>query len=210
MTIQSWLMYLALVIVATSTPGPAVLFIMTNSTLHGWRKAVFAALGNIVGLFCLGIIAVTGLGTILQASEIVFNIIKYAGAAYLIYLGLKVIFQKSSDFSTMKNQLISTDVSSQKIFFQALGVALSNPKAIVFLTALFPQFVNINEPLIPQFTMLITTLMLFSFSFLMFYALLAHKVKGLLIKPQRIKVFNRTSGSIFVGLGVLLAVSSNK
>jgi threonine/homoserine/homoserine lactone efflux protein len=58
--------------------------------------------------------------------------------------------------------------------------------------------------------MLITTLMLFSFSFLMFYALLAHKVKTLLIKPQRIKVFNRTSGSIFVGLGVLLAVSSNK
>ena len=210
MTIQSWLMYLVLVVVATSTPGPAVLFIMTNSTLHGWRKAVFAALGNIVGLFCLGIIAVTGLGSILKASEIVFNIIKYAGAAYLIYLGLKVIFQKRSDFSTMKNQLISTDVSSQKIFFQALGIALSNPKAIIFLTALFPQFVNINEALIPQFSMLIATLMIFSFSFLMFYALLAHKVKTLLIKPHRIKVFNRTSGSIFVGLGVLLAVSSNK
>ena len=210
MTIQSWLMYLVLVVVATSTPGPAVLFIMTNSTLHGWRKAVFAALGNIVCLFCLGIIAVTGLGSILKASEIVFNIIKYAGAAYLIYLGLKVIFQKRSDFSTMKNQLISTDVSSQKIFFQALGIALSNPKAIIFLTALFPQFVNINEALTPQFSMLIATLMVFSFSFLMFYALLAHKVKTLLIKPNRIKVFNRTSGSIYVGLGVLLAVSSNK
>jgi len=52
-------MYLTLVFIATSTPGPAVLFIMTNSTLHGWRKAAFAALGNIVGLFCLGIIAVT-------------------------------------------------------------------------------------------------------------------------------------------------------
>ena len=59
-------MYLTLVIVATSTPGPAVLFIMTNSALHGWRKAIFAALGNIVGLFCLGIIAVTGLGAILK------------------------------------------------------------------------------------------------------------------------------------------------
>jgi len=88
MTIQSWLMYLTLVIVATATPGPAVLFIITNSTLHGWRKAVFAAFGNIFGLFCLGIIAVTGLGTILKTSEIMFNIIKYAGAAYLIYLCL--------------------------------------------------------------------------------------------------------------------------
>jgi threonine/homoserine/homoserine lactone efflux protein len=203
-------MYLTLVIVATSTPGPAVLFIMTNSTLHGWRKATFAALGNIVGLFCLGIIAVTGLGAILKASEIIFNIIRYAGAAYLIYLGLKLIFQRSSEFSIIKNQLISTDVSSQKLFFRALGVALSNPKAIVFLTALFPQFVNINESLIPQFSILIAILMLFSFFFLMFYALLAHRVKTLLTKPNRIKTFNRTSGSIFIGFGFLLATASNK
>ena len=210
MTIQSWLMYLTLVIVATSTPGPAVLFIMTNSALHGWRKAIFAALGNIVGLFCLGIIAVTGLGAILKTSEIIFNIIRYAGAAYLIYLGLKLIFHRSSEFSIMKNQLISTDVSSQKIFFRALGVALSNPKAIVFLTALFPQFININESLIPQFSMLIAILMLFSFFFLMSYALLAHRVQTWLTKPNRIKAFNRTSGSIFIGFGFLLATSTNK
>ena len=210
MTIQLWIMYLTLVIVATATPGPAVLFIMTNSTLHGWRKAAFAALGNIFGLFCLGIIAVTGLGTILKTSEIIFNIIKYAGAAYLIYLGLKLIFQKSFDFTTIQNQLISTDVSSQKIFFQAFGVAMSNPKAIVFLTALFPQFVNINEALIPQFSVLIATLMIFSFSFLMFYALLAHNAKIWLTEPNRIKVVNRASGSIFIGFGILLATSSNK
>ncbi|UCD89052.1 MAG: LysE family translocator [Desulfobacterales bacterium] len=208
MTIQSWLMYLTLVIVATSTPGPAVLFITTNSTLHGWRKAAFAALGNIVGLFCLGIIAITGLGTILKTSEIIFNIIKYAGAGYLIYLGLKLIFQKSLDFAKMQNQLISPNVSSQKIFFQALGVALSNPKAIVFLTALFPQFVKINEALIPQFSLLIATLMIFSFSFLMFYALLAYRAKTWISKPNRIKVFNRTSGSIFIGIGILLATSN--
>ena len=210
MTIQLWLMYLTLVIVATSTPGPAVLFIMTNSTLYGRRKAIFAAAGNIAGLLFLGIIAVTGVGTILKTSEIIFNIIKFAGAAYLIYLGLKMFSQKNHDFITMKNQLISTKVSSQKIFFQALGVALSNPKAIIFLTALFPQFVNINKALIPQFTILISTLMFFSFFFLMSYALLAHRIKAWLTKPKRIKVFNQTSGSIFIGFGVLLAISSNK
>jgi len=209
MTIQSWLMYLALVFVATSTPGPAVLFIMTNTTLHGWRKAVFAALGNIAGLLCLGIIAITGLGTILNTSEIIFNMIKYMGAAYLIYLGIKLLVQKNTDLMTIKNQLISRDISSNKLFFQALGVALSNPKAIVFLTALFPQFINTNQTLLPQFSMLIATLMFFSFSFLMFYALLAHKAKVWLAKPNRIKAFNRTSGSIFVGIGVFLATSSN-
>jgi len=210
MTIQSWLMYLMLVIIATSTPGPAVLFIMTNSTLHGYRKSVFAAFGNIVGLFCLGIIAVTGLGSILNTSEIIFNIIKYAGAAYLIYLGFKLIFQKGIDFSIIQNQIISTEIASPKIFVQALGIALSNPKAIVFLTALFPQFINTKEALIPQFSMLIAILMFFSFSFLMCYALLAHKAKIWITKPDRIKTFNRTSGSIFIGFGLLLATSSNK
>jgi len=210
LTIQSWIMYLTLVFIATSTPGPAVLFIMTNATLHGWRKAVFAALGNIVGLLCLGIISVTGLGTILKTSEIVFNLIKYCGAAYLVYLGLKMIFQKGFDFSTIKNELLVADVAPQKMFVQALGVAISNPKAIVFLTALFPQFVDVNHALIPQFSRLIATLMMFSFSFLMFYALLAHKIKAWLNQPKRVKYFNRTSGSIFIGFGILLATSANK
>ena len=209
MTLQSWLMYLALVLVATSTPGPAVLFIMTNASLHGWRTAVFAARGNIAGLLCLGIIAVTGLGTILSASEIMFSKIKYMGAAYLIYLGIKLFIQKDFDLTTINNHLISNDISSLKLFFLALGVALSNPKAIIFLTALFPQFININQTLLPQFSMLIVTLMLFSFFFLMFYALLAHKAKAWLTKPNRIKAVNRTSGSIFVGIGVFLATSSN-
>lgn len=210
MTIQSWLIYLTLVIAATSTPGPAVLFIMTHSTLHGWRKAAFAALGNIAGLLCLGIIAVTGLGTILNTSEFVFNLIKYAGAAYLIYLGIKLIFQKNTDFNAVKSQLIPPGISSAKLFFGAFGVAMSNPKAIIFLTALFPQFIIINKALIPQFSMLIGTLMIFSFSFLMAYAVLAEKIKAWLVKPERVNAFSRTSGSIFIGFGVLLAASSNK
>jgi threonine/homoserine/homoserine lactone efflux protein len=210
METQTWLIYLMLVIVATSTPGPAVLFIMSNATLHGWQKALFIAFGNIIGLLCLGIIAVTGLGAILQTSEYIFNIIKYIGAAYLIYLGIKLILQKNSNFNSMQDKISSTTISSKKVFLQAFAVAVSNPKAIVFLTALFPQFINIEETLIPQFSMLIGTLMFFSFSFLMMYALLAHKAKNWLSKPNRMTIMNRTSGSIFIGFGALLATSSNK
>jgi threonine/homoserine/homoserine lactone efflux protein len=209
MTVQSWIMYLALVLVATATPGPAVLFITTNSVLHGWRKSVFAALGNIVGLFCLGIIAVTGLGSILKASAVVFDAIKFAGAAYLVYLGLKLFFSKNFEFDRIGTRTATEDVPSRKIFLQALGVALSNPKAIVFLTALFPQFVVVGNPLVPQFTALISTLMLFSFFFLTSYALLASRAKAFLTRPERVKAVNRTSGSVFVGFGLLLATSSN-
>jgi len=100
--------------------------------------------------------------------------------------------------------------SSGKIFSQGMGVALSNPKALVFLTALFPQFVNVKQELIPQFSVLIATLMGFSFFFLMCYALLAHKAKTWMTTSKRIKTFNRTSGSIFIGFSMLLALSSNR
>lgn len=103
MTIPSLLIYFMLVGLATASPGPAVLFIVTHSLLHGWRKATFAALGNITGLFCMGIITMTGLGTLLNTSEIIFNVLRYSGAAYLIYLGLKQFLNKGPDFESIQD-----------------------------------------------------------------------------------------------------------
>ncbi len=210
MTLHSWLIYLALVLAAVSTPGPAVLFVMTNTTLHGWRKSVFAATGNIVGLLIMGIVAVTGLGALLNTSELLFNLVKYVGAAYLIYLGLRLFFQKGLDLNEVQGRFNPEEKSAKKIFLQAIGVALSNPKAIVFLTALLPQFIHIEQPLLLQFSILIATLMFFSFASLIFYALLAHKAKFWLMQPHRIKKFGRISGSIFIGFGALLATSSHR
>ncbi len=210
MTTQSWIMYLVLVLAATATPGPAVLLVMTNSTLYGKRKAIVSAIGNIIGLLCLGIISITWLGAIIKTSAFVFDIVKYIGAAYLIYIGLKLLFSKKSNFKNVLNNKTLKNVSSKKIFVQAFIVALSNPKAIVFLTALFPQFIDINSALVPQFTSLIVTLMFFSFSFLMMYAILAYRAKNWLTNPKRVKYVNNTSGSIFIFFGLVLASSSNK
>lgn len=202
-------MYLILVVIATSTPGPAVLFITTKSLLHGWRKSVFAALGNIVGLLLLGIIAMTGLGAILKTSEVVFHFIRYAGAAYLVFLGIKLLCQNNINKQSLNSLSPSAHVPSNKLFLQALGIAVSNPKAIVFLTALLPQFMVVDQPIFMQFVLLISILMLFSFSFLMLYSALASQAKGWLTKPGRVRAVNRTSGSIFVGFGILLAISSD-
>ncbi len=209
MTMHSWLVYLTLVFVATATPGPAVLFIVTNSALHGWKKAVFAALGNILGLFCLGVLAIAGLGTILKASEPVFEMIKYAGAAYLIFMGLTLILRKSHQVPG-RDLICSRPLPAGRICIQAFGVAMSNPKAIIFLTALFPQFINVNQALIPQFAILICTLMTLSFAFLMFYALLAHSARAWLNSPNRVRAVHRASGSIFIGFGALLAASFDR
>ncbi len=210
MTAQLWIMYLTFVFAATATPGPAVLFITTNSLLYGWKKTIFAALGNIIGLFCLGVIAITGLGAILKMSALVYSIIKYLGASYLIYLGLKMIFQKHTAFELCDEFSEKKSISSQKLFCQAFLVAVSNPKAIVFLTALFPQFINHQSALYPQFAALIAMLMIFSFSFLLLYSMVADRAKGWISKPGRIKILNKISGSLFVGFGALLATSSNK
>lgn len=209
MSIEMWLVYLLLVLAATSSPGPAVLFIMTNSILHGWRKSIYAALGNILGLFCIGILTVAGLGTIIQTSEFLFNIIKYTGAAYLIYLGIKIIIQKKFDLSKLQLQNIQV-ISKKKMFFQAYAVAVTNPKAIAILTALFPQFIDLKEPLAVQFSILMFVFMFFSFLFLMIYALLAQKARVWLNNPRRVDIMSKTSGGIFIGFGLLLANSSNK
>jgi homoserine/homoserine lactone efflux protein len=202
-------MYLILVIIATSTPGPAVLFITTKSLMHGWRKSVFAALGNIAGLLLLGIIAVTGLGAILKTSEGIFHFVRYAGAAYLVFLGVKLFCQSNINAESLHSLSPSANVSSKKIFMQALGIAVSNPKAIVFLTALLPQFMGIDRPIVMQFVLLISILMLFSFSFLMLYSVLASQARAWFTRPGRARTVNRASGSIFVGFGIFLAVSSD-
>lgn len=210
MTIQLWILYLTFVLVATATPGPAVLFITTNSILHGWQKTVYAALGNIAGLLILGIIAITGLGAILKTSAAIYSGVKYLGAAYLICLGFKMFFQGKKDYRALNPTSEPVSISSCKLFLQAFGVAVSNPKAIVFLTALFPQFIDVGAPLIPQFSVLILTLMGFSFSFLLFYSALAHQAKDWLSKPVRQRAVNRTGGTVFIGFGILLATSTNK
>lgn len=208
MTIQSWLLYLTFVFIATATPGPAVLFITTNSLLNGWQNTVIIAIGNITGLLCLGILAVTGLGAILKTSIVIYSLIKYFGAAYLVFLGLKLFVQKNNGFDELKTN--SEKNSQYKLFFQAFGIAISNPKAIIFLTALFPQFIDIKDALIPQFSFLISTLMLSSFVFLLLYSILAHQAKEWLTHSGRANMVNKTSGSIFIGFGLLMAASSNK
>ncbi|WP_163338175.1 LysE family translocator [Desulfopila sp. IMCC35008] len=209
MTCQSWLIYMVLVLVATATPGPAVFYVMTTSVFHGWKKALYAAAGNITGLLCLGVLAVTGLGAIIQTSQTAFTVIKYVGAAYLVYLGIRLFRTKSTHEPEEYNKGCTASFSAVRTFIHAYGVAMSNPKAIIFLTALFPQFIDTASPVVPQFSILISTLMVMSFLFLMTYAALTHNARNLLTNPGRMEYFNRATGSVFIGFGLLLATSQH-
>lgn len=210
MEFSTWLLFLGITLVAVISPGPAVLLSVTNSLTHGFTKSVFSSLGNIAGIFFISSAAAVGLGAVLQTSVLLFTTLKIIGALYLIYLGIRQwktkrsVFEKSIEAS-MKNQ------GKCRSFVQGILVAISNPKAILFFTALFPQFIDLSRPIMVQFIILTLTFMLFSFIALVLYALSAHSAKGWFAKSNRATWLHRISGTIFIafGLGILRLRSRN-
>lgn len=204
MELTTWLLFSSIALVATTSPGPAVLLSVTNSLMHGFTKSVFSSLGNITGILIVSSAAALGLGAVLQASTFLFTTLKFCGAIYLIYLGIRqwrskpMVFQQS--IATIK-----PIQSKNKFFIQGIFVAISNPKAILFFTAFFPQFIDLSRPIMIQFFILTTTFMIFSFLCLVIYALSAHSSIGWFVKGNRALWFNRISGTFFIifGLGML-------
>ncbi len=204
MELTTWLLFSSIALVATISPGPAVLLSVTNSLMHGFTKSVFSSLGNITGILIVSSAAALGLGAVLQASTFLFTTLKFCGAIYLIYLGIRqwrskpMVFQQS--LATIK-----PIQSKNKFFIQGIFVAISNPKAILFFTAFFPQFIDLSRPIMIQFFILTTTFMIFSFLCLVIYALSAHSATGWFVKGNRALWFNRILGTFFIifGLGML-------
>lgn len=204
MELSTWLLFLGIALVAIISPGPAVLLSVTNSLTHGFTKSVFSSLGNITGLFVVSGAAALGLGAVLQTSILLFTSLKIVGAIYLIYLG---IHQWRSKHNLFKKSMATSkrEQGIRKSFIQGFLVAISNPKAILFFTALFPQFIDLAKPVFAQFIILTTTFMFFSFTILAIYALSAQSAKGWFEKSNRAIWLNRVSGTIFItfGLGIL-------
>ncbi len=204
MEFTTWFLFAGVALLAIMSPGPAILLAISNSLTHGTRSVYLSALGNEVGILLVSLSAVLGLGVILQTSTLLFLAIKVIGAAYLVYLGIRQWRSKTNLFDN--NSPEEKAIRSHKSFFlEGLLIAVTNPKAILFFTALFPQFININTAVLPQFLIMTLTFMVLSFLVLVAYGKLAFKAKRWFSTSQRVKWFNRTMGSLFVliGLGLL-------
>ena len=209
MTLETWFYYLLTMLVLTSTPGPSVLFSVSNSLNGGIKKAFFGALGGTSAITIIMTLSFTGMGVVVMTSEVLFNIIKWAGVAYLIYLGLSAILSKDESFLVDGDKSKSAKIQSRKAtYLSGFMVGASNPKAILFFTALFPQFVNPTAALWPQFLILSITFIVFEMTWLMLYAYFANKALPWLQVKGRAKMVNRITGSLFVGAGALLATTS--
>ena len=209
MELDSWLLFSSIALVATITPGPAVLLVTANTMEHGVRPAIFTILGNISGLFVLSLLSVMGLGALLLYSTMAFTAIKITGAIYLIYLGIRLWrsgFSRVGEQSLLHRQ--KKPAHHLKMYVQGVMVALSNPKAIAFTTALFPQFINRELPLVPQFSLLVITFMSYSFLCLFAYSWSSARTKIGIGNSRLGKIVSRFFASLFIGSGIILGTST--
>ncbi len=207
MPIETWLAFASIAFIATISPGPAILLVTSVSLQYGPSRSLMTIAGNVSGLFLMSSASVLGLSSLLLYSNTAFAVIKFIGAAYLIYLGIR-LWRNGLGFSGIT--ATATPPRRRSLFSQGLFVALSNPKAIAFTTALFPQFISVSDPLTTQFTILVVTFMAFSAACLFAYALLAHKVRHRSTRLTSDRLAGRLFGSAFIGAGVLLAGSNHR
>ena len=203
MTLSTYLLYLAAVALLVLTPGPTMLMSMTSAIAHGAPRAMASASGSITAALGMILLSSLGLGAVLAASDTAFWILKLVGGAYLIYLGIKTFRSSVSSFD-LPTATMRAGSSMRKLYIQGLLVGASNPKALLFFAAFFPQFVDASQPWAPQFAILALTFVAFEFTTLGVCTLFAARIAPWLRQAGRARVFNRVSGSLFAGMGVLL------
>lgn len=200
--LRLWLVYLGAVFLISGTPGPNMLLCMTHGIHHGLRKTASSTAGGLLfGLFVILSVSLGGLGAVLLASATAFTVVRYAGAAYLIYLGARTWRSAGRGFETEGRP---DAASGWKRFRIGLLVALSNPKAILFGVAFFPQFIDPERPLALQALILIPSFMCIEIAWMCVYAGGGSRLALWLKQGKRMTWFDRLAGSAFIGAGLAL------
>ncbi len=200
MNLSTYLLFVPIALISICSPGPATILAISNSMSYGVRRVHYSTIGNIVGQLLVASLAMMGIGALLHTSVVAFEIVKVAGAMYLMYLGIQQWRNKTP--LVFEHQKNSITASNTKIAAKGLILALSNPKDIFFFTALLPQFIDANSNLVWQFTILVGSFMLFSYVSLMTWAFMAHRAKNWLSQHERTQWFHRITGGLFLILGV--------
>ena len=205
MNIETLLTFSAVAGIAIISPGPATLLAVRNGSAFGLRAASWSSLGNVSGLFCVSATTLLGLGVLLKSSALLFAAVKTLGALYLFYIGLRQLFSSTSAANADVDAAVSATVpAALRLYREAFLVATTNPKAILFFTALFPQFIDSQAPLLAQFLVLTGIFMTISFASLLSYAFVARRARHLFVQPLFARWGKRVVGSIFIAFGAAL------
>lgn len=198
MSFETWAAFAAASSVLLVIPGPTVLLVVSYALGQGWRTALPMAIGVALGDFTAMTLSMLGLGALLATSATLFTILKWVGAAYLVYLGIK-LWRAGGTLDAAPR----TDaVSAAKMLGHAWLVTALNPKSITFFVAFLPAFLDPKADFLTQMLVFETTFLVLAFANAFGYALVASRARRLASDPRAIRVVNKVGGGLLVGAGV--------
>jgi homoserine/homoserine lactone efflux protein len=202
MDLSVWITYFIATIVLSLSPGPGVFSSISSGLHHGFRLGLWNGVGMQVANMIMVVIVALGLGTLLMASETLFTAVKWVGVVYLIYLGIVTWRASPKSFEEDRDDDAHT---AREVFMRGFWVNATNPKGIIFFAAIFPQFVDVARPQMPQYFILATTTFAVDLAIMMGYTALAAKVLRVMRDERHLRWVNRGIGGAFVAAGVALA-----
>ncbi|MBS1168049.1 MAG: hypothetical protein H6R00_4074 [Proteobacteria bacterium] len=203
MSIEVWLAFVAASAVLLAIPGPTVLLVISYALGHERRTATATVAGVALGDFTAMTASMLGLGALLATSAALFTALKWIGAAYLIYLGLKLWRAPVASDEASAEAASAPKERPLRIFLHAYAVTALNPKSIIFFVAFLPQFLNHAEPLTFQMVIFEATFLGLATANAMTYGLMASLARQTIRKPRVQRLVNRTGGSLMIGAGLL-------
>ncbi|APZ51544.1 LysE family translocator [Salipiger abyssi] len=201
MSLDLWLTFVAASTALLLIPGPTVLLVLSYALSKGRSVAVASAAGVALGDFTAMSLSLAGLGALVLASATLFTALKGIGAAYLVWLGIKLIRSAPKEGLAIPR----AEVTARGVFAHAAAVTALNPKSIAFFIAFVPQFIDASAPLLPQFVILIATFVGLAAINVLVYALAADRLRSAVARPGIIAWLTRAGGAALIGMGVLTA-----
>jgi len=205
MTWQTFWLFVPVTFVVSATPGPNMLLVMSHSARFGFRAAVATMSGCLTSLLLMMSISAAGLGALLQAFPSVFDALRWLGAGYLVYLGIRSWRAPVHDPAVTAPRTRERPANSAAQFRQGVLVAASNPKAILFAAAFLPQFIHPDRPKLPQFAILLLTFAVIEVSWYLVYAGSGQRLARYLHRAAVLRSFNRLTGGVFIGFAAFVA-----
>jgi homoserine/homoserine lactone efflux protein len=195
---NTWLNFALVSLVVSLVPGPAFIVVLSTALRRGFRQSIFANSGVIAGDAFYFFLTAIGLGSLLTISYWAFTTVKWLGICYLVYLGLRSLLYPASEMISQNGPT----GSGHRAFLTAFTIQLANPKLLLFLAALVPQFIDTTRPAAAQFAILGLTFMLSDAVVYTFLGIFAARARPLLSTPKAVRITNRITGAAMLGAAV--------
>ncbi len=202
MELHIYLAFVVATIIMIALPGPSVLLTIAHSISFGWKHGISTVAGATMGIAVQLVVAAVGLASLLNMVAGAFEWLRWAGAAYLVYLGIRQWRSAGKPLS-----FNAPSVSKKNVFFQGLITTIFNPKSLIFIAAFLPQFIDVARPLGLQFTFIVPTFLAITFIVTSVWALAAGNIRGFLQSNRALQAVSRTAGGLMIiaGVGLVLA-----